>query len=154
MMTPSMPHSTHFWQKASKPNCMMGLRYPIKDERDADIATDVAQLFEKQAEGHAVAQGAGGSILDDNAVGHGVTERNSDFNHIDSVFFEGADNVGSTVEVWDSLHKSRWTAGSWGCSGKSWLIRFIVSSLLWIYCCLLRYRRVASCRQVSPPLIS
>ena len=30
MMTPSMPHSTHFWQKVSKPNCMMGLRYPIR----------------------------------------------------------------------------------------------------------------------------
>lgn len=44
-------------------------------------------------------QGAGGGILDDNAVGHGVTERNSDFNHADSVSFEGTDNVGSTVEV-------------------------------------------------------
>ena len=44
-------------------------------------------------------QGAGGGILDDNAVGHGVTERNSDFNHADSVSFEGTDNVGCTVEV-------------------------------------------------------
>lgn len=43
-------------------------------------------------------QGAGGGILDDNAVGHGVTERNSDFNHADSVSFEGTDNVGCTVE--------------------------------------------------------
>ena len=76
-----------------------GIEVPHKDKRDADIATDVVQLFEKQAEGHAVVQGAGGGILDDNAVGHGVTERNSDFNHADSVSFEGTDNVGSTVEV-------------------------------------------------------
>ena len=55
-------------------------------------------MFEKQTEGHAVVQGAGGGILDDNAVGHGVTERNSDFNHADSVSFEGTDNVGCTVE--------------------------------------------------------
>ena len=75
-----------------------GIEVPHKDEGDADIATDVAQLFEKQAEGHAVVQGAGGGILDDNAVGHGVTERNSDFNHADSVSFEGTDNVGCTVE--------------------------------------------------------
>ena len=76
-----------------------GIEVSHKDKRDADIATDVAQLFEKQTEGHAVVQGAGGGILDDNAVGHGVTERNSDFNHADSVSFEGTDNVGSTVEV-------------------------------------------------------
>ena len=76
-----------------------GIEVPHKDEGDADIATDVAQLFEKQAEGHAVVQGAGGGVLNDNAVGHGVTERNSDFNHADSVSFEGTDNVGSTVEV-------------------------------------------------------
>ena len=75
-----------------------GIEVPHKDEGDADIATDVAQLFEKQAEGHAVVQGAGGGVLNDNAVGHGVTERNSDFNHADSVSFEGTDNVGCTVE--------------------------------------------------------
>ena len=75
-----------------------GIEVSHKDKRDADIATDVAQLFEKQAEGHAVVQGAGGGVLNDNAVGHGVTERNSDFNHADSVSFEGTDNVGCTVE--------------------------------------------------------
>ena len=30
MMTPSMPHSAHCRQKLSKPNCMIGLRYPIR----------------------------------------------------------------------------------------------------------------------------
>ena len=29
-----------------------GIEVSHKDKRDADIATDVAQLFEKQAEGH------------------------------------------------------------------------------------------------------
>lgn len=48
-----------------------GIEVSHKDKRDADIATDVAQLFEKQAEGHAVVQGAGGGVLNDNASAMG-----------------------------------------------------------------------------------
>ena len=75
-------------------------------------------MFEKQTEGHAVVQGAGGGILDDNAVGHGVTERNSDFNHADSVSFEGTDNVGSTVEVGTACTKVNGQQILGACPGK------------------------------------
>lgn len=75
-----------------------GVEIAHKDEGDADVAADVSQLLEEKAEGHAVAQGTGGSILDDDAVGHGVAERDADFDHLHAVAFEGADDVGSTVE--------------------------------------------------------
>ncbi len=75
-----------------------GVEVAHQDEGDADVAADVAQLAEEKAEGHAVAQGTGGGVLDDDAVCHGVAEGNADFNHLHAVAFEGADNVGGTVE--------------------------------------------------------
>ena len=75
-----------------------GVEVAHQDERDADIATDVAQLLEEEAERHAVAQGAGGGVLNDDAVGHGVAEGDADFYHVHSVLFEGADNVGCAAE--------------------------------------------------------
>lgn len=43
-------------------------------------------------------QGAGGGILNDDAVRHGVAEGDADFYHIHSVLFERADNIGCAVE--------------------------------------------------------
>lgn len=76
-------------------------------------------------------QGAGGGILDDNAVGHGVTERNSDFNHADSVSFEGTDNVGCTVEGGTACTKVNGQQ-ILGAVLESWLMRFNILFLFTI----------------------
>lgn len=75
-----------------------GVEVAHQDEGDADVPADVPQLPEEQAEGHAVAQGAGGGFLDDNAVGHGVAEGDAYLNHAHAVAFKGADDVGGAVQ--------------------------------------------------------
>lgn len=75
-----------------------GVEIAHQHEGDADVAADVAQLFEEETERHSVAQGTGGGVLDDDAVRHGVAEGDADFNHLHAVAFEGADDVGGTVE--------------------------------------------------------
>ena len=49
---------------------------------------------------HTVAKSTRGSFLDNNAVSHRVTEGNTDFNRMDPIAFEGADDVGSTFQGW------------------------------------------------------
>ncbi|EGF51224.1 hypothetical protein HMPREF9446_03605 [Bacteroides fluxus YIT 12057] len=76
-----------------------GVEVAHEDERDVDVTANVLQLFEKEAEGHAVPEGAGGGVLDDDAVSHRVAERDADFYHVDSVLFKGTDNIGCTFQV-------------------------------------------------------
>lgn len=75
-----------------------GVEVSHEDERDADVATDVAQLLKKDAQGHAIAEGLGGGVLDDDAIGHRITERDADFNHVDTIAFESADDVGGAFQ--------------------------------------------------------
>ena len=53
------------------------------------------QLLKEDAERHSVAQGAGGGILNDDAVCHRIAEGNAD---IHSVLFECTDYIGCAVE--------------------------------------------------------
>ena len=76
-----------------------GVQVAHQDERDADVAADVVQLFEQFAYRHAVAQCLSGCSLYDDAVGHRIAEGNADFDHVDTVFFECTDDVGSTFKA-------------------------------------------------------
>lgn len=67
---------------------------------DTDIATDIAELLKQNTQRHTVAKSTRGSFLDNNAVSHWVTEGNTDFNRMDPIAFEGADDVGSTFQGW------------------------------------------------------
>ena len=71
-----------------------------QDERNTDIATDIAKLFKQNTQRHTIAKSTGGSFLYNDAVSHRVTERNTDFNRMDSIAFEGTDDVGSTFQGW------------------------------------------------------
>lgn len=63
-----------------------------------DVFTDIFQLAHQQFQRHTVSEGFGGRILDDGTVCHRVTERDSDFYHIDAFLFQGPDNIGSSVQ--------------------------------------------------------
>ena len=65
-------------------------------QRYADIAADVTQLVKEDAERHSVAQGAGGGILNDDAVCHGVAEGDADFQHVYASCGQCADDVSRT----------------------------------------------------------
>ena len=65
------------------------------------ITSDTAhaiKLLKEDAERHSVVQGAGGGILNDDAVCHRIAERDADFYHIYSVLFECTDYIGCAVE--------------------------------------------------------
>ena len=71
-----------------------------QDERNTDIAADIAELFKQNTQRHTVAKSARGSLLDNDAVGHGVTEWNADFDRVDTIAFKSADDVGSAFQSW------------------------------------------------------
>ena len=75
-----------------------GVQVAHQHEGDMHVASDIGQLAEEQAKGHAVVQGAGGGFLYDHPVGHGVAEGYAYFYHSHAVALEGADNVGCPVQ--------------------------------------------------------
>ena len=75
-----------------------GVEVTHQNEGDVYVLADVAQLLEKEFQRHTVADCLGSGILDDNTVCHGIAERDSDFNHTDSVSLERADYFGRTVQ--------------------------------------------------------
>lgn len=75
-----------------------GVKIAHEDKGDVYVIADIAQLLEKQAQGHTVAESLGSGILNDNAVSHRVAEGNADFNHVDVVAFEGTDDVSGAFQ--------------------------------------------------------
>ena len=75
-----------------------GVHVAHEDEGDIDIMTDVPELLKEHTERHTVAQGTGGGILDDGAIGHGVGEGHAHLYHVDTVGSQGTDDIGRTIE--------------------------------------------------------
>ena len=89
-----------FLTESLEPEFHDRVEIPHQDERNTDIATDIAELLKQNTQRHTVAKSTRGSFLDNNAVSHRVTEGNTDFNRMDPIAFEGADDVGSTFQGW------------------------------------------------------
>lgn len=64
-----------------------------EDEGNVNVRADVLQLREEFTERHSACQRLDGGILDDGAVGERVGEGNTDFNHVDAVGCQHADDV-------------------------------------------------------------
>ena len=75
-----------------------GVHVAHEDEGNIDVTTDVPELFKEYTERHTVAQGTGGGILDDGAIGHGVGEGHSDLYHVDAIGGQGTDDIGRAIE--------------------------------------------------------
>ena len=74
-----------------------GVEVAHQQQGDVYRAADVGQLVEEAAQAHAIAQRGGGGLLDDGAVGQGVTEGDAYLNHVHARFLQGLDGGGSAV---------------------------------------------------------
>ena len=81
-----------------EPELHDGIEIPHQNERNGYFPTNTFELVEEPFQAHAVAQGAGGSLLYHGAVGHGVAERNTYLYHVDAVLFESFDDRAGAVE--------------------------------------------------------
>ena len=75
-----------------------GVEVAHQDEWQLYVAADVLQLAEEQTERHAVVQGPCGGLLDDDPVGHRVTEGDAYLNHMYAVALQGADDISGAIE--------------------------------------------------------
>ena len=70
-----------------------------EDKRKANLVLDGFELAEQRGQRHAVFQRAGGGVLDDRTVGHGVAERNANLYEVDATAFHGFYHVAGTVQL-------------------------------------------------------